>query len=320
MKEAIVHIGHLGSGGAFGLVPLGKEVNKQQKWLAQAWEGCKEAFGVPNRYPTVLVLGGEIIEGRNPKGGGEDIINGWLHSQIEAIIPRICEWIGKETREVLILPSHKYHGSIEYPIEEAVADKLRIRHPSKRIEVSPQFKRVFFDNIVLRFVHGGSGAFVYLSSANERSIKFNLVAAQQAKVTPVDYSYEYHGHRLAGALFGTANSMWCPCFKLLDTRGQMLNPDAWQPDIGIVITTFEERFGKVRVNNDVVLFVPPFEFEELENERKRFTSTVRQEQIRSGLPLAPAITYPVRVKKDMITLEPLDRTERVRIASEPLKV
>jgi len=315
----IIHLGHLGVGGAFGISPIDKEQNRQQKWLRKVWEEAKQIIGIPNRYPEILVLGGEIIEGVNPKNGGENITSGWRMTQIEDAVSCIKEWVGKETQEILLLYAHTYHGSQEFRVETVASDKLKVEFPNKKnnIVADTHFDKLISGK-VLRFIHGGSGATIYLSSANERTLKSNLQQSALGKTYKVDQIYEYHGHRVAGATLEQVGSIWCPCFKFTDTVGQMRNPDGWRPDIGIMITTFEDRFGATRINNDTILFVPPFEYNDLEKERIRFNAEMIKIKKANRLPLSPQLPVSVRIKENLGTLEPNYTLSKGEIKNEVL--
>jgi len=274
----IVLLGHLGVGSIFGMTTKGKEQNRFQVWLRnEAWEKAKSAVGIPETYPDVLVIGGEVGEGQNRLEFCEDI---WLpdyEKQSMMGAELISEWIGENTKEVLIVYAHRYHGMKEIRFEDLLAKDLKILHPDKKILIGTQFIRSYFGK-TLRFRHGTSGAFVYLSSANERQIKFNLIEYSLGKTPKYDFSYEFHNHRAAGAMFETIGSMWCPCFKLIDRYGELKHPDAWLPDIGAVVITFQDRFGNIRINNDLLLYYPPFRFEELEETIFNFKQYLREQE------------------------------------------
>jgi len=281
MDFKIVCLGHLGVGSIFGIAPKGKEQNKLQKWLRdEAWEKAKEAIGIPETYPNVLVVGGEVGEGQNRKYYCEDI---WLPEptlQSKAGAELISEWIGPETREILLLYGHQYHGLRDMRFEDLLYRDLKIRWPDKTIRVGTQFIRSYFGK-TLRFRHGVSGAFTYLASANERQIKFNLQEYALGKTPRYDANYEFHNHRAAGAVFETIGSYWCPCFKLLDKYGQFTHPEAWLPDIGVLVVSFERRFKEIRINNDLVIFRPPFLFEQLEEAVQDFKDYLQELQQKS---------------------------------------
>lgn len=304
MDYKIVHLGHLGVGGAFGIAPDGNELNREQAWIREAWNNSKQSVGIPSHYPEMIILGGEVIEGTNPKNGGENISSAWLMNQIDDAVSCIQEWVGEETQEILLCYAHGYHGAQNFRIEDIVADKLKIIFPGKNIQAGTYFDRTRFGK-VLRFIHGKNGAITYLSSANERTLKFNLQQAGLGKTHKVDQIYEYHGHRVAGAIFEQVGSLWCPCFKLMDISGQMQNPDGWRPDIGIMITTFEERFGETRICNDTLLYVSPFEYTDLELERVRFNKNCIKMNMMNTLPLSPQTLCPVKVREGLETIKPL---------------
>jgi len=281
-KFTIVQLGHLGVGGVFGIAPRGREQNNQQEWIRKCWDESKKIFGIPRKYPTLLIVGGEPIEGRNKKEEEEGIWIPRLDDQIKASAKVIAEWIGTETK-VLILYSHTYHGSSEMRVEALLETELKTLFPNNEIISGIEFKRSYFGK-TLRFRHGDSGGYVYLATGNERNIKFNLQEVGLGKVTKVDQNYEFHTHRLASAIYETLQSTWCPCWKLLDIFGQFKKPDAWCPDIGMMITTFEKRYGSIRVNNDALIFHAPFEFEDLEQSKIQFKGWLdrenRKDQIR----------------------------------------
>lgn len=62
-------------------------------------------------------------------------------------------------------------------------------------------------------------------------------------------------------------------------------PDAWCPDIGVMFTTFEWRYGSVRVNNDALIFHAPFEFEDLEQSQIQFRGWLDRENHKDKIEL-----------------------------------
>lgn len=258
----ITHIGHEGFGSIFGLTSQGREQNQYQLWLRDKWNLTKKIIGKPN----VLILGGEIIEGNNPATFAEDI---WLPrklDQLDMSFNVANEYIDtKVTDEVLILYGHIYHGSKEVRVEDILAQRLRdngINAKSGNL-----FEREYFGKI-FRFWHGSSGAFVYKASSKERQIKFNLEKAALGKTPRFDQQYTYHTHQHYGALLSPIRAISCPAWKLMDTYAELKHPDSWIPDIGMIVTTIQERFGEVRVNDDEIIYNVPFRFDELEQSKK----------------------------------------------------
>lgn len=259
----IVHIGHIGVGSIVGMTSKGNEQNKQQKFLREVWNKSKKLVGMPNE----LILGGEIIEGNNPKQFAEDI---WLPEKLDQLnmsFDLVMEWIDHNIiEEVLILYGHIYHGSKEMRVEEILAQRLRDNGVNAKAGVL--FERKYFGKI-FRFWHGSSGAFVYKASSKEREIKFNLIASALEKTNKFDEQFTYHNHQSYSAMFSNVNASSCPAFKLIDKYAELKHPDVWLPDIGLITTTFERRFKETRVNNDVITYNVPFRAEDLEEAIKK---------------------------------------------------
>lgn len=267
----ILHLGHLGVGSIFGMTSEGSEQNKFQVWLREKWNTAKKLVGVPQ----VLIIGGEPIEGFNPKSFAEDI---WLPrklDQLDMSLDLIWEWIDPDaTQEILILYGHLYHGSREIRVEKLLAQRLGDKELNAKAGVL--FEREYF-GLIFRFWHGSSGAFVYKASSKERQIKFNLEESALGKTPGFDQQYTYHPHQYYGAILASIRATSCPAWKLIDTWAEFKHPDAWLPDIGVLVTTFEERFGTIRVNNDEVLFKPPFRYDQLEQAAVENASKARLE-------------------------------------------
>jgi len=267
----IVHLGHLGVGSIFGMVSVGLYgQNKYQHWLREQWDEAKK-IGIPD----VLIIGGEVIEGNNPKNFAEDI---WLPrklDQLDMALKLILEWVDlKITKEILILYGHTYHGSKEIRVEELLAQRLSDRGFNAKAGVL--FEREYFGKI-FRFWHGSSGSFVYKASSKERQIKFNLEKSALGKTPRFDQQFTYHTHQHYSATLSPIRATSCPAFKLMDTYASMKRPDIWLPDIGILVTTIEKRFKGIRVNNDEIIFNQPFRFDELEQAMKENASKARLE-------------------------------------------
>jgi len=248
----ILHLGHLGVGGTCGIAPEGKEKSEIQQWLTETKKELKKLVGIPKKYPDVLIVGGEIIEGRNHKNHGEQIYM-QINDQISGAVDVISEFIGKNTKEVIVLYAHRYHASYETRIEEIASTMLKLRFPKLTITCTPKAERTYLGKN-LRFLHGHGGGTVYICSSQERNIKMNLQQAALGKVNKIDNHYSYHTHRLATASVEGVKSITCPAFKVMDLGGEMINPDGWLADIGALMTTIEVKYGDVRIRDDPILF------------------------------------------------------------------
>ena len=260
----ILHLGHFGVGGIYGLCPENKEVNDGQKWLTEIKRKVLEL--VPN--PDVIIFGGELLEGRNVKNHQEDIFLS-LEEQIDGAVKLMREFISENTKEIIIPFAHDYHGSSEMRIENIIRDRLKDSYPDKSIVSGTYIERKYLDK-TFRFIHGSGGGTQRLLSKPESDIRMNLQQYALDKANKIDRYYSYHTHRLAEGGIENIRNITCPAFKLTDTGGQMRNPDAWLPDVGVLITTVEEKYGEVRVRDDPVIFKPSFHIEELENTVKNW--------------------------------------------------
>lgn len=265
----IALIGHMGTGSIFGITNKDNIKNKYQKWLISTWNKCRKLCGIPNEYPTDIIFGGEILEGYNETYKGEDIWLIRLDDQKDLAVSLMMEWIGPETENIYLLYSHSYHGSRskESRVEDDISRRLKLRlledkNLSPKIHVGTQFEIKYYDKI-FRYSHGTQGG-AYRASAMERYIKENLIRGALGDTPIVDYHFQFHAHRLAGAKLGNKEGYWCPCFKFLDTQGKFLNPDTWFPDIGMTYITFQSRFGLDKPNIDFLTFKSKFRFQDLE--------------------------------------------------------
>ena len=210
----------------------------------------------------------EIIEGRNPKNHGEQIYM-QLNDQIKGAVDIISEFIGKDTKEVILLYAHRYHASYETRVEEIASAMLRMKYPNITITCTPKTERTYM-NKNLRFKHGHGGGVVYICSAQERDIKMNLQQAALGKANRIDNHYTYHSHRLATASIEDIHSITCPAFKFMDLGGEMIHTDGWLADIGAVMTTVELKYGDIRVRDDPILFKPKHFEKEIEKYQKQW--------------------------------------------------
>lgn len=259
----ILHIGHMGIGSIYGICPEGQEINKGQIWLTSIKYIIKKLLDIPNKSPDVIVFGGELIEGRNVKNHQEDIFLS-MEVQIDCAVKIMKEFIGTNTKEIIIPYAHSYHGSDDMRIEDLIRDRLKDVFKSINIISAPYIERTYIGKN-FRFLHGSGGGVVYLCSKPERDIRMNLQQYALDKSNKIDRHYTYHTHRLADGGIENIRNITCPCFKLMDTGGQIQQPDGWIPDIGVIVTTVERKYGDVRIRDDPIIFKPAFHLEELEN-------------------------------------------------------
>lgn len=276
LKPRIIVLGHIGAGSVYGMTAKegwttddGKitiKPNKYQRWLRKLWDEAKEKF----RTPNVLVVLGEPIEGTNPHGFGEDIQIPRIEDQIDLDVELLDEWIGEDTEEVLLTFSHTYHGLNQERVEAQIAKLLRERHPDINIEYGVLFYRQYH-GLTVRFIHGSTGAFVYRVTERGRRLKINREEAAIGKAPLVNLEVIAHTHADLEARMQDDAFLSVPCMKLRDTYASFKNPDAFNPDIGITIIEFMERYGKVTIEPFTLRAIPPFDFEGLKKLRTKKT-------------------------------------------------
>lgn len=219
----ILHIGHMGVGGIYGICPEGKEINNGQEWLTDIKNSIKHLLDISNKSPEVVVFGGELIEGRNIKNHQEDIFLS-MEAQIDGAVELMKEFIGSNTREIIIPYAHSYHGSDDMRIEDLIRDRLKDTFKYINIVSAPYIERIYA-NKRFRFIHGSGGGTAYLCSKPERDIRMNLQQYALDKANKIDRHYTYHTHRIADGGIENIRNITCPCFKLMDSGGQIQQPD-----------------------------------------------------------------------------------------------
>jgi hypothetical protein len=281
LKEKIVIIGHLGACSAVGSTPIGKEINNKQRWLNKIRQEHIKVADLINSPPQTLVFLGENTEGTNPKGKHKDIYKPHISDQIDESVDMMMEYVSDGVKDIYLVYSHEYHE--EYSHTKEIRDKLELELLKKgyhiNIELHP-FKDTIIQGKTFRFIHGNGGSGKNRTSKLESDLKENKIRAADGDTTKVDYIFSSHTHRIGTAGYGKSISHTVPCYKLLDSKGEQMNPDIWYPDIGLTIVTFEERFGEIRVNIDDITSRIPFRFEEILEERNKWEKRMKEyEQI-----------------------------------------
>lgn len=212
-----------------------------------------------------LVLMGDLIEGRNPKGQGTGLYSAKFKDQVEAAIEIIAPF-AKRADYVLRVKGTDYHDDIHDPLY-AMDQALGV-HKARQV-----FDLRMPNGRVLNAAHhpSGGGA-MYMGTKLDKEQRLMRLAADEMKVAKATWIVRAHLHTFSIFKNRSCEVVLLPCFKLPDAHSIKGNLYGWQPDIGTVLMDRDTKseFGYTFREN--LYSNPPQEVFDVENDTEAISS------------------------------------------------
>lgn len=224
-----VFIGDLHSGSHHAAWPLNRlpEIpgHLESRYLVECLKHALDA--APRRIGT-LVLTGDLIDGRNPKGQGTGLFSPKLSEQVEGSIELLEPWATRAD-VVIRVGGTDYHDDVQNPL-------LALDHALGVRKVRQVFNLRMDNGEILNVAHhpSGGGA-LYMGTKLDKEQRLMRLAADAAKVPFARWIVRGHLHEFNIYRNRRSEIVLLPCWKLADTHAKKGNYFGWQPDIGFVV-------------------------------------------------------------------------------------
>lgn len=187
-----------------------------------------------DEWPEIdlLILMGDLIEGKAPKSKGTGIFTSYLRKQVEGAV-EILAPMAKKARTIVRVAGTPYHDEHDDPlafldselgvVETRQVFNLRIETPGAELGES---------GVLNVAHHPPGGGVLYEGTKLTRQILWNIIAAARGKIPGARWISRAHLHTSAEMTKFDITAMLNPCWKLADGHAIKGNYEGWQPEIG----------------------------------------------------------------------------------------
>jgi hypothetical protein len=226
--ETILFVGDLHCGSRYGLWPEAELPSTSRylgvRYLAECWRHMLD--WLPQRIDLVILMG-DIIEGKSRKAEGTGLMTADLSEQAEAAAAALASLRARTGRiwRVDGTPYHEdYHGA------------LRLMDAILGVSLARQVIDVDLDGEVLNVAHHpAGGSALYLGTKLSKESIWSSVAMARRKVPHARWIVRGHLHRYAMQRDSSVTALLTPCWKLQDPYAAKGHYWDWKPDLGCVL-------------------------------------------------------------------------------------
>lgn len=231
--RSILFVGDTHCGSLYGVWPkrlLGENLHdiSGPRYLADCWE--HHLGRVAELCPggmDLLVLTGDLIEGKNRKAAAAGLFTPTLGHQVEGAID-LLKPLAAMARRTIRVDGTGYHEEFD---EALIALDYALGVAKKRQVFDLQLP----GGILNIAHHPAGGSAIYQGTKLDKEAVWADVAAQRRQVPHARWIVRAHLHNFAYQATATKTVCLLPCWKLADFHAKKLNYWAFQPTIGSVL-------------------------------------------------------------------------------------
>ncbi len=248
MINRVAFIGDTHTGGHCGLMPPDR-LPPHLPWtgpryLWQCWEHMIKNIG----QGGLLIVMGDVIEGRNQRGQQAGLHSAVLGDQVEAAIEAYRP-LTKRFNRIMRVDGTPYHELYDKAIkwfDEALG-----------VERSSQVLNIRLGDGVLNVAHHpAGGSALYLGTKMDRQTLWASIQTEAGKIPKARWIVRAHLHEFAIFRRKGRTMIQNPCWKLADFHASKLDYERYQPDLGYTeLCRDEEDTSGYRVKE--YLYDPP---------------------------------------------------------------
>lgn len=231
--RTILFVGDLHCGGVYGLWPAKWIANGMRditgaSYLADCWSHHGRL--IDELYPDgidILVLTGDLIEGKNRKGQGAGLFTANIGEQTKGAI-ELLRKLAARSRCVIRVDGTGYHEEFD--------DALFYLDSELGVQAKQQVFDIQLPGGVLNVAHHpAGGSAIYQGTKLSKEAVLAAFASMQRQVPTARWIVRAHLHNYA--LQETQSTTVCllPCWKLADFYAKKVNYWGFQPTIGSVV-------------------------------------------------------------------------------------
>ena len=212
-------------------------INEGQRQILNSWNDFVSKL--KSRNINALFLLGDMVQGKNPKEFGIDLMTPDLDEQKSAVYELLSPF-EKDIREgkitLAVVSGSGYHEAGDTRIHKDITNYLT------GIQDAPSFYGLVANlqirSKILNIQHGSSNAYMYRSSIMEREEIFTRVAEAEGRLPHIDAYIKGHWHRFEVLKTAHMLMLQVPGWSaFIPWRGAMKGYARFQPDIGGCVLT-----------------------------------------------------------------------------------
>lgn len=211
---------------------------------------------LPKKLGTVI-LNGDLIDGRNPKGQGTGVFSPKLSDQVEAAI-EILQPLCRRASDVIRTSGTDYHDDVHNPLL-ALDIALKVRKVRQVFNL-----RLDNGRIVNVAHHPSGGGALYMGTKLDKEQRLMRLAAEANKLPFADWIFRSHLHEFNIFRNRRSEVVLLPCWKFPDAHSQKGNLFGWQPDIGAAMLARDPDSGRGYTVREFLYDAPAGEVTDLE--------------------------------------------------------
>jgi hypothetical protein len=240
--------------------PILNPITQTQKKLNKIWDKYVNACNDPDFLPNVLFVVGDVIAGTSFKDRGKYLCIPTIDGQIDASVELITDFVKKvpSIKKVYVWGGTPYHGSIDTTVEKTFTTGLRAEQiDAKYMHEYTLFKLEHGEyKKTLLVMHPTSS-----SSAPETALGLLMRQCQekiaQGKLPPLDMTITAHKHEFVEVHKSSIRALQLPAWQLfVPYDGALKNIGKYQPDIGGVIITYDDKLRSIPHHFTEPSFIP----------------------------------------------------------------
>lgn len=232
--DRVVFIGDTHCGGHHGLYPLDR-LPPHLPWtgtryLMQCWAHMASELADYPRDRQMLVVMGDVIEGKNRKSAGAGLHTGNLGEQSEAAIEAwapIADLFGR----VMRVDGTPYHEDYEKHMGW-FDDRLDIERSGQVLNLRIDPKNTAGSGVLNIAHHPAGGSALYLGTKMDRQTLWAAIQASWGQIPEAQWIVRAHLHEFATFRRKGKTMVQNPCWKLSDFYATKLDYERFQPDLG----------------------------------------------------------------------------------------
>jgi hypothetical protein len=200
----------------------------------------------------MLILTGDLVDGRNPKGQGCGLFSPKLSDQVEASI-ELTRKFAERADVTLRVSGTDYHDDIHNPL---LALDLELRVAKVRQVFNLRMPNGHILNVAH---HPKGGGVMYEGTKLDQEQRLMRLAADVGKVPKARWIVRAHLHTFRVFRTPTSEVVLLPCWKRPDAHAMKGNLFGWQPDIGFVLMDRDDAASSGYTFRETLYDNPPQE-------------------------------------------------------------
>lgn len=228
------------------LLPADASLHLGTRYMNECFEHAKEEIGKCD----LVILNGDLIDGRQKKSGGLGLYTPHLRGQVEAAIELLAPITAKAKRVMRVLGT-PYHDDEHDPLG-LLDSELGIDSD----DVDDVFDLELRGSGILNVTHHPSFKFEHKGGGMSKTAFYNLVNAARRKAPRARWIVESHLHFYAQFEDADVRVTACPCWQLPTPWARKINRRRFVSDIGCIVMEHDPTQASEWVTRPILYDTP----------------------------------------------------------------